>query len=40
MPKAKPAASCPVDNISSIFTARRDLLLATRQVGGGSGLSV
>ena len=30
----------PADNISSIFTARRDLLLATRQVVRGSGLSI
>jgi hypothetical protein len=30
----------PADNVTSIFTARRDLLLTTRQVVRGSGLSV
>ena len=40
MPKAKSSASSPVDNISSIFTARRDLRPASKALVKGSVLTV
>jgi DNA-binding MarR family transcriptional regulator len=40
MSKTKPAASSPVDNITSIFTARRDLRPASKALVQGSKLSV